>query len=136
MNLLTFYQRTIIRSLSAAVLVLEPHGRITTWNLAAERLLGLTEREAVGQLLWTLRVPALKRPLLARLRKALGESRALRLDGVAYPLPTGGKGYATVVATPLTEAEANLGAVIIFEDSTRSTALTEEVRRLKEKRAR
>src|SRR5262249_9481627 len=38
LNLLGFYQRTIIRSLSAAVVVLDPHGRITLWNLAAERL--------------------------------------------------------------------------------------------------
>src|SRR5262249_47025209 len=49
LNLLGFYQRTIIRSLSAAVVVLDPHGRITLWNLAAERLLGLPENEAMGQ---------------------------------------------------------------------------------------
>ena len=61
MDALTFCQRTIIRTLSVAVLVLDAQGRITTWNLAAERMLGLTEREAVGQTLWTLRIPALKR---------------------------------------------------------------------------
>src|SRR5206468_3808145 len=37
-NQLAFLQRTIIRSLTSAVIVVDPKGRITLWNLAAERL--------------------------------------------------------------------------------------------------
>ena len=132
MDPLSFCQRTIVGSLTAAVVVLDPGGRITVWNLAAERLLGLTEREAVGQLLWTLSIPALKRSLLGRLRKQLADNRSLRLEEVSYQLPHGGRGRATLVATPLTMESQALGAVILFEDTTRLASLTQEHRELKE----
>ncbi|WNG34941.1 PAS domain-containing protein [Archangium violaceum] len=134
MDALAYCQRTIIRTLSEAVLVLDGDGRITTWNLAAERLLGLTEREAVGQILWSLHVPTLKRSLLQRLRKALQENRTLRQEGVPYQLPHGGRGSATVVATPLIAETSVMGAVILFEDTTRVAALLAKNRVLKEKR--
>ena len=133
MDTLAFTQRTIIRTLSAAVLVLEGDGRITTWNLAAERLLGLTEREAVGQTLWSLHVPALKRSLLLRLRRHLQENRTLRLEGIPYQLPHGGRGSATMVATPLVTDTTVLGSIVLFEDTTRATALQEENRLLRAK---
>jgi two-component system CheB/CheR fusion protein len=126
MHLLAFYQRTIIRSLSAGVVVLDMHGRITSWNLAAERLLGLPEREAIGQLLWSLRVPALRAAHLLAIRKALAGGRALRREEVVYTLPGGGIGYATIAAIPLTEDDSALGAVILFEDTTRTVRLVRE----------
>jgi two-component system CheB/CheR fusion protein len=133
MDALSNSQRTIIRTLSAGVLVLDPHGRITTWNLAAERLLGLTEREAVGQVLWTLNIPALQRSLVARIRKHVTENRSLRLEDVSYQLPHGGRGRATLVATPLVMESHVLGSVILFEDTTRLAALAQENRQLKER---
>jgi two-component system CheB/CheR fusion protein len=136
MDALAFCQRTIIRTLSVAVLVLDAQGRITTWNLAAERLLGLTEREALGQVLWTLRIPALTRSLLQKLRKHLSGSLSMRQEGVGYQLPHGGRGQATVVATPLVTNAQVLGAVILFEDTTRLAALAQENRELKERRKR
>jgi two-component system CheB/CheR fusion protein len=133
MDALSFCQRTIIRTLSAGVMVLDANGRITTWNLAAERLLGLTEREAVGQVLWTLRIPALKRTLLMRIRKYLTDNRSLRLEDVSYQLPHGGRGRATLVAAPLIMDSQMLGSIILFEDTTRLAALTQETRELKER---
>src|SRR6266478_6432732 len=59
LNSLAFIQRVTIRSLNAAVILLDANGRITMWNLAAERLLGVPEDEAMGQLFWTLHVPAI-----------------------------------------------------------------------------
>src|SRR5262249_36251387 len=70
MNQLALRQKGIIRSVSAAVIMLDPSGRITLWNLAAERLLGLPETEAVGQILWRARIPALKRTLLVRIKRS------------------------------------------------------------------
>ncbi|WNG26794.1 PAS domain-containing protein [Cystobacter fuscus] len=133
LDALGFCQRTIIRTLAVGVLVLDPHGKITTWNLAAERLLGLTEREAVGQVLWTLHVPALKRSLLQRIRRHVAENRSLRLEDVIYQLPHGGRGAATVIVTPLNNESHALGAVLLFEDTTRAAALAQENRELKER---
>jgi two-component system CheB/CheR fusion protein len=133
MNKLAFYQRTIIRSLSAAVVVVDAQGRITMWSLAAERLLGLAESEALGQVFWTLSVPAIPRQLLARMRKALSQNIGNRTEEVQYELPTGGIGTATLIAVPIVDGGAGLGAVIIFEDTTRQSALVAENEKLKAK---
>ncbi|MFL5275423.1 MAG: CheR family methyltransferase [Myxococcales bacterium] len=131
MNKLAFYQRTILRSLSAAVVVLDPQGRINMWNLAAERLLGLAEGEALGQVLWTLAIPAIPRPVLGRVRKSLAQNLANRTEEVEYELPSGGTGTAMVAAVPILDGGAGLGSVLIFEDTTRQTALAAENARLK-----
>ena len=119
MNLLQLYQRTIIRNLSAAAVVLDGSGRITSWNIAAERLLGLPEKEALGHSLWNLRIPSLRPGLVARIRKAFNAGRAFRGE-TRYRLPAGADGHATVAAIPLVENDAPLGAVILFEDRSRS----------------
>jgi two-component system CheB/CheR fusion protein len=131
MNKLAFYQRTILRSLSAAVIVLDAPGRISMWNLAAERLLGLAENEALGQVLWTLAIPAFPRAVLARVRKAIAQNLANRNEEVEYELPSGGTGTATIAAVPILDGGAGLGSVLIFEDTTRQTALAAENARLK-----
>ena len=131
MHRLALYQRTIIRSLSAAVVVIDTAGRITAWNLAAERLLGLAESEALGQFLWNLHVPALNRSLVANVRKSIAAKRALRIDDVRYELATGGEGHATLAAVPLIDGTVVLGAVILFEDTTRASLLGSENLRLK-----
>ncbi|HVI23064.1 MAG TPA: PAS domain-containing protein, partial [Myxococcales bacterium] len=131
MNKLAFYQRTILRSLSAAVVVLDPQGRINMWNLAAERLLGLAEGEALGQVLWTLAIPAIPRPVLGRVRKSLAQNLANRTEEVEYELPSGGTGTAMIAAVPILDGGAGLGSVLIFEDTTRQTALAAENTRLK-----
>ena len=136
MNSLAFFQRTIIRSLSAAVVVLDPHSAIKVWNLAAERLLGITEDEATGQVLWTLHVPGLARPVLQRLKKALGQKQAVRGEALDYELPTGARGNALLSAVPIVDDGEALGAVIIFEDITRLSAATAELNALKARHGR
>jgi two-component system CheB/CheR fusion protein len=131
MNKLAFYQRTIIRTLSAAVVVVDPQGRITMWNLAAERLLGLTESEALGQVVWTLHVPALARGVVAKIRKAVSQNVATRSEEISYELPTGGTGTALVAAVPIIDGGAPLGALILFEDTTRQGLLLAENAKLK-----
>jgi two-component system CheB/CheR fusion protein len=131
LNLVGFCQRTIIRSLSAAVVVLDAQGRITVWNLAAERLLGLPENEAIGQLLWSLRIPALKRSQLLRIRRSLAQNLAVRTENVSYDLPQGGRGYGTVAAIPIYEGDQSLGSVVLFEDITRQVTLAREIRELR-----
>jgi len=133
LNKLAFYQRTIIRSLSAAVVVIDSEGRITMWSLAAERLLGLAESEALGQVFWTLSIPAIPRQLSTRMRKALAQNLANRTEEVRYELPTGGIGTATLVAVPIVDGGSGLGAVIIFEDTTRQSVLVAENEKLKAK---
>jgi two-component system CheB/CheR fusion protein len=131
MNTITFVQRTIIRSLSAAVIVLEESGKVKMWNLAAERLLGVTEEEAVGQSLWTLHVPALGRTTIQRIRKSLQQNASLRVEQIEYELPAGSRGTASVVAVPIIDGGKVLGSVILFDDATRLASLGAELAKLK-----
>ncbi|MDB4966797.1 MAG: cheR [Myxococcales bacterium] len=131
MNRFWFSQRTIVRSLSAGVIVIDTDGRVIMWNLAAERLFGIAEGEAVGQTLWTLHIAALSRSLLQKARKSLAEGRALRTDDVEYELPIGTTGIGTLAAIPIMEDTLNRGAVLIFEDLTKQTLLQKQVASLK-----
>jgi two-component system CheB/CheR fusion protein len=131
LNAVTFVQRTIIRSLNAAVVLLDANGRVKMWNLAAERLLGIPEGEALGQLLWTLHIPALNRGVLQKMRKSIAQNVPLRADQIRYELPNGSEGQATVAAVPIVDAGNVLGSVIVFEDATRMASLAAEVTALK-----
>jgi two-component system CheB/CheR fusion protein len=131
MNAVGYVQRAIIRTLSAAVVVLDEGGNVRVWNLAAERLLGIPEDEAVGRLLWTLRVPALPRPALQKMRKALAQGAPLRAEQISYELPNGSAGRAMLVAVPVLEAGRTLGSVVIIEDTTRLANLASELAALK-----
>ncbi len=131
MNAGGYVQRAIIRSLSSAVVVLDEGGRVKMWNLAAERLLGIPEDGAVGQLLWTLHVPALPRAVLQKIRKSLAQGTAVRAEQVDYELPNGSQGRAQVVAVPILDGGTALGSVIILEDATRMANLLAEVAALK-----
>jgi two-component system CheB/CheR fusion protein len=130
LNALAFVQRTIIRTIGGAVVVLDPSGKIKLWNLAAERLLGISEDEAVGQALWTLNVPALGRAVLQKIRKALQQNSSYR-DDLHYELPTGAQGRANIVAVPIVDDGVVLGSVIVFEDVTKMATLTAELSELK-----
>ena len=127
MNRFLSSQRTIIRSLSAGVIVVDETGRVLMWNLAAERLLGVNEDEAVGQTLWTLHVPALTNAVVQRVRKTLATNRPLRAEEVEYELPSGGKGIASLAAVPIVDADITRGAVILFEDFTKRGALQKQL---------
>jgi PAS domain-containing protein len=50
--------RAITDSAADATLMMDPEGRVSYWNPAAERILGYTDAEAVGQNLHELIVPA------------------------------------------------------------------------------
>jgi len=131
LNSLAFIQRVTIRSLNAAVILLDANGRITMWNLAAERLLGVPEDEAMGQLFWTLHVPAIDGGLLQKIRKSMAQNAPLRAEQLTYEVPNGSQGHAMVMAIPILDNGTALGALVTFEDATRVSNLTAEVAALK-----
>ena len=136
LNQLAFLQRTIIRSLPSAVIVIDQKGRITLWNLAAERLLGVSEQEATGQNLWTLHVPSLSRSFLARLRKAATANQTIKGEEVEYEMPNGTRGNALVASVPVVDDGVAMGSVILFEDNTRLRSVTSELNQLKKNNGR
>jgi two-component system CheB/CheR fusion protein len=133
MNQLAFLQRTIIRTLSSAVIVIDAKGRITMWNLSAERLLGVAEQEATGQNLWTLHLPSLSRAVVNRLRKVLSQNKSIRSEEVHYEMPNGATGQALMAAVPIMDDGEAKGSVILFDDTTRLRSVTSELTQLKAK---
>ena len=101
------------------------------WNLAAERLLGVPEDEAMGQLFWTLHVPAIDGGLLQKIRKSMAQNAPLRAEQLTYEVPNGSQGHAMVMAIPILDNGTALGALVTFEDATRVSNLTAEVAALK-----
>ncbi|MFL5299939.1 MAG: PAS domain S-box protein, partial [Anaeromyxobacteraceae bacterium] len=126
LNALSFQQRIIIRSISSAVVVIAPNGRILLWNLAAERLLGLTEAEAVGQVLWTLRIAIVTKLLMKQLRKNVDGRVPHHVDEIAYERPGGAVGHVSLALVPLVDDGRGLGAVLLLEDTTRAVVAAEE----------
>ena len=54
------FSQSLLRSLPSALIVLDVERRVISWNLGAERLLGMTEGEVVGREFFTLPVPLAK----------------------------------------------------------------------------
>jgi two-component system, chemotaxis family, CheB/CheR fusion protein len=126
LNVVSFQQRIIIRSISSAVVVVAPEGRILLWNLAAERLLGLTEAEAVGQVLWTLRIAIVAKALMKQLRKNVEGRLPQRVDDISYERPGGAVGHVALALVPLVDDGRGIGAVLLLEDTTRAVLAAEE----------
>jgi PAS domain S-box-containing protein len=90
--------RAITDSAQDAIVMMDPEGKISYWNPAAERVLGYTSAETIGRNMHALLVPAQYRPLHAaaypRFQQtgqgaAVGKSlelSAVRKDGVEIPI--------------------------------------------------
>jgi len=112
------YTETVLEAVATGVLSLDPTGRITTINGAAERMLGVPAASAQGQLASTILRPPVHSDLGAliqrmnRLREgALEREVHLRREGHAVTL--------LASATALKGPEgAYLGMVLVFDDLT------------------
>src|SRR5207249_4914494 len=97
------YQQSVLSSLQHAIVVLDRHGLVTTWNQTAERLWGLPVEHVVRRLFWTLPVGDIAPKLREALTRMLdsGSREAETLHDVPFRLPTGETRHLTVQVTPL-----------------------------------
>ena len=96
----TRFQADVLSQVSDAVVALDPGGRVTYWNAAAERLHGLTAAEALGRPLDDLLCYELPG------EPAAGAGAALRLaadteDALLYVRPDGARRYVAVSSSTL-----------------------------------
>jgi two-component system, NtrC family, nitrogen regulation sensor histidine kinase NtrY len=115
------YMETILATMTGGVISLDPEGRVTTINEAAERLLGIDSRQALGCDV----AEVFARPDLYVARDLMQELRqgATRIGARAHrqlKLVTGGRVLTIVLtATVLRDgAGQSVGAVLFFEDVT------------------
>lgn len=112
------------------VFALDLEGRVTTWNVGAQRIFGYSATELIGQsadVLFTpedraSNVPAKERAQAAQVGRGDDKRWHLRKDASRF--------WADGVVTPLREGEAIVGFVKILRDATTQHLLEEERERL------
>lgn len=117
---------TTLKSIADAVLAVDPQGKVTFMNPAAEALTGVPLADAVGRpanevLALENLPPELSEPPLAI---ALKEMRSVKLvDASLTNASTGARRLISDSAAPVVDAQETLGAVMIFQDVTDRRAL-------------
>src|SRR5213594_2822719 len=108
------YQQSVLSSLQHAIVVLDRHGLVTTWNQTAERLWGLPVEHVVRRLFWTLPVGDIAPKLREALTRMLdsGSREAETLHDVPFRLPTGETRHLTVQVTPLESTSSEVTGVV------------------------
>jgi PAS domain S-box-containing protein len=124
--------RLVVESLQDyAVFMMDPSGRVSTWNLGAERIVGWSQQEAIGKLFgsfYTAEDEAKGLPGQALKESALAgryedEGWRLRKDGSPF--------WANVVVTSLVDEHGELvGFSAIFRDLTGRKKTEEQLKRL------
>jgi two-component system cell cycle sensor histidine kinase/response regulator CckA len=89
---------SVLSAAKDAVITIDPEGRVTSWNAAAERMFGWSEAEALGRDLHALipgpmhrggagpQAPAFPRPDEARYLHTTVEMEGVRRDGSVFPV--------------------------------------------------
>ena len=114
------HMETVLGNIRAGVVSVSPSGTVTTWNAAAERLLGISSRQAHGRLL----EEVLDAPSLEPVRTMIDELLATgRAQGERQVEVVQDEDVFTllVAAAPLsdpTHVGHSAGAVLVFEDIT------------------
>lgn len=113
-----------------AIFMLDPEGRVATWNLGAQRILGYTAKEIVGEHVSRFAPNDISRAAVAgELHRAAAdgryeeEARRRRKDGTQF--------WANVIVTPIRSADGRLtGFAKVTRDITRQREAEEAIRQL------
>ncbi|MFN7016287.1 MAG: GAF domain-containing protein [Fimbriimonadales bacterium] len=122
---LAAFRNNILRSLSSGMFTVDENGRITTWNHAAQQLLGFSGRESVGrpfhEVLNHARCP-IEGTLCAQLQEAIRQVLQGGSRRHLYKIPTQVHGETRIlncsISPLLTRGRQTQGAVVLFEDIT------------------
>ncbi|MCW2528136.1 MAG: hypothetical protein JWM76_2996, partial [Pseudonocardiales bacterium] len=123
------FQRGLLSAVGQALIVTDPHGRITLWNPAAEAMYGWSESEALGQLVTSL-IPSEEsteqaNEIMDALRRGeswTGDFMSHRRDGSTFPT--------LVTDAPVYDDTGQLAAIIgVSSDMTDRDRLERELTR-------
>jgi two-component system CheB/CheR fusion protein len=108
------YQRTVLDSLVAAVLVLNREGVVTTWNHRAEQMWKLRSDHVVGRPLVSLPIDDVPLPQLTRdaVRRVLETGTAETVREVPYLTDKGEERRTTLRLTALRDADGKVSGVV------------------------
>lgn len=122
---LAAFRNNILRSLSSGMLTVDEHGRITTWNRAAQRILGLSRHSSVGRPLQeVLRKadcpinPASCEELINAVEQVLQGGGTRHLYKVRAQVDGSARVLNVAISPLLLQGRQTQGAVVLFEDIT------------------
>ena len=108
---------SIVDSLGDAVIGSDAQGLITSWNPAAERLLGWTESEALGQNI-DIVIPRAQRQAGEDIRESVARGEGTSTHETVRQRKDGSLVDVALTASPLTQGESVEGVIAILRDIT------------------
>jgi len=117
-DLMKRYHENIIRSIPAAVMVLDADRRITTVNPAASHIWGLEAEKCAGLMLEELQISACFLPVVEGWEGVLRERKNLFFEAVQFLPPAGGRpSHVDLHVSPLVGGDGNVqGVLVVGED--------------------
>ncbi len=124
------YMEDIFASVDSGILTTDLAAAITTWNRAAEEILGLPLQEAKGRRFYELFDERPGRELCSVVLKAIKEEARLRDYEINCILPCRGHVTLKLQVTPLKDArQKTIGATMVVEDLTEERRLQQTLNR-------
>jgi len=119
------YNEDILRSIASGVITCDSHGAITTFNAAAERILGHQAREVIGR--GCDRVFGTESPIAAMVEQSLNERTSISRREWSFSRGADRKwvGFSSTLLRD--KADRVIGATIVFTDLTEIKRLEEQV---------
>lgn len=123
----------IIRSMTSGLITLDDQGRVILFNPAAEEILGMTGRQAIGRKLGDI-LPTLRQSLEGRTQRfAHGQRELIPFIDFYYQRPDEKKQFLRCSVSPLTVPEGNYGGQILFlQDLTAMKQIEEEMKKVED----
>lgn len=123
----------IIRSMTSGLITLDDQGRVILFNPAAEDILGITNRQAIGRNLGDI-LPSLRQRLEGSIEKFAHGGRELNpFIDFYYQRPDETKQFLRCSVSPLTVPEGRYGGQILFlQDLTAMKQIEEEMKKVED----
>jgi PAS domain S-box-containing protein len=104
----------LLDNLTAIVIRFDGAGRVTAWNNAAEKSLGLARGDVMGVPLASLPLPWGDAAVTTTLLAAARSDSQVRVDDVVYQRGDGSQGFLGLTATPLNPGKPQASSVLVL----------------------
>ncbi len=126
---LKVYYENVVESITVGVCVVDPEGRITTWNSSLERLYGMAADQTVGRKIQTI----FPKSFIQTLRRFTGEEgwtvrETRRLTKIHLECASEETRLVSVITAPFVSSNnTNTGTLLVIDDVTRRAQLENQL---------